>query len=217
MDVDVWLPQPVSLPDTCLSTLFLTQLSGYPSHLPWSDSNPSPFPLFSHFLFLVFCFPTRQLCRTCNSESCALRLEPFVDALPIPHVAQPYEGRAGGKAKYIFTIDEIQQVCICVAVFVCVCLCMCVYLCMCICVCICVSVYLCVCFHISILLSLDLPLPSHCVPTTFQLPSNCLPASCYHGRNCTATCRPQPCGDTMACSLAPHWRPGPMIQSQSRG
>ncbi|EGD78787.1 hypothetical protein PTSG_01763 [Salpingoeca rosetta] len=46
---------------------------------------------------------------TCNSESCALRLEPFVDALPIPHVAQPYEGRAGGKAKYIFTIDEIQQ------------------------------------------------------------------------------------------------------------
>eukprot|EP00043_Microstomoeca_roanoka_P007026 m.68010 g.68010 ORF g.68010 m.68010 type:complete len:960 (-) comp13663_c0_seq1:373-3252(-) len=45
----------------------------------------------------------------CDAQACALRLEPFVDPLPLPPIAEPYEGRAGGAASYIITIDEFKQ------------------------------------------------------------------------------------------------------------
>ena len=45
----------------------------------------------------------------CASTSCPVVLEPFVDALPIPAVATPDSGIAGGPASYTLTMTEFQQ------------------------------------------------------------------------------------------------------------
>jgi len=46
---------------------------------------------------------------TCALTSCPIVLEPFVDALPIPAVAQPDSGTAGGTASYTISMREVQQ------------------------------------------------------------------------------------------------------------
>ena len=45
----------------------------------------------------------------CITEACPVLLEPFVDPLPIPSVAQPVSGSAGGVAQYEIAITEFQQ------------------------------------------------------------------------------------------------------------
>eukprot|EP00045_Choanoeca_perplexa_P015130 m.183851 g.183851 ORF g.183851 m.183851 type:complete len:960 (+) comp16898_c0_seq2:164-3043(+) len=44
----------------------------------------------------------------CSPTACAVVLEPFVDELPIPVLAEPYEGRAGAEAKYVITMEEVK-------------------------------------------------------------------------------------------------------------
>jgi len=46
---------------------------------------------------------------TCTPNPCAVVLTPFVDALPIPPLAQPVTGSPGGTASYEMTMSEIQQ------------------------------------------------------------------------------------------------------------
>ncbi|MCP3978301.1 MAG: multicopper oxidase family protein [bacterium] len=46
---------------------------------------------------------------SCALAECPIILEPFVDALPIPAVAQPVSGTAGGVASYEVAAREIQQ------------------------------------------------------------------------------------------------------------
>ena len=46
---------------------------------------------------------------TCASNPCPLFLQPFVDALPIPAVAQPIAGSPGGPAHYVLAMTEFQQ------------------------------------------------------------------------------------------------------------
>jgi len=45
----------------------------------------------------------------CASDTCSPVLEPFVDPLPIPAVAQPVSGAPGGEATYIITMTEFEQ------------------------------------------------------------------------------------------------------------
>ncbi|MDJ0867463.1 MAG: multicopper oxidase domain-containing protein [Myxococcota bacterium] len=45
----------------------------------------------------------------CTPNPCPVVLEPFVDALPIPAVAQPTSGAAGGAATYELAMREVQQ------------------------------------------------------------------------------------------------------------
>ena len=45
----------------------------------------------------------------CTSVSCPLVLEPFVDALPLPGVAVPISGTAGGAAEYEIPAVQLQQ------------------------------------------------------------------------------------------------------------
>ena len=45
----------------------------------------------------------------CLTESCPVILEPYVDPLPIPAVAQPVSGTAGGTASYEIAVTEFQQ------------------------------------------------------------------------------------------------------------
>lgn len=47
--------------------------------------------------------------QTCGMTDCPLVLEPFVDALPIPAVAQPESGSVGGMASYTIAMREVQQ------------------------------------------------------------------------------------------------------------
>jgi len=47
--------------------------------------------------------------QTCGLTSCPIVLEPFVDALPIPAVAQPDSGVPGGAASYTIAMREVQQ------------------------------------------------------------------------------------------------------------
>ena len=46
---------------------------------------------------------------TCGGSSCPLNLEPFVDALPIPAVAQPVTGSPGGAATYEIAMRQVTQ------------------------------------------------------------------------------------------------------------
>jgi spore coat protein A len=46
---------------------------------------------------------------TCAIVSCPVTLEPFVDELPLPQVAQPVSGQSGGAAHYVMDIVELQQ------------------------------------------------------------------------------------------------------------
>ena len=46
---------------------------------------------------------------TCAAADCSVTLEPFVDALPVPAVAQPISGNPGGLATYEIVIQEVQQ------------------------------------------------------------------------------------------------------------
>ncbi len=47
---------------------------------------------------------------TCEAASCSVQLEPFVDELPRPAVAQPVSGAAGGQAHYeIAMTEQFQQ------------------------------------------------------------------------------------------------------------
>ncbi len=45
----------------------------------------------------------------CTPNPCPVVLTPFVDPLPLPAVAQPTSGEAGGEASYILTMREVQQ------------------------------------------------------------------------------------------------------------
>lgn len=45
----------------------------------------------------------------CTSDLCPVILEPFVDALPIPAVAQPVSGAPGAVAAYEIPIQQVQQ------------------------------------------------------------------------------------------------------------
>jgi spore coat protein A len=45
----------------------------------------------------------------CSPDLCPLVLEPFVDALPIPGVAQPVMGEPGGEATYEIEMTQFQQ------------------------------------------------------------------------------------------------------------
>ena len=45
----------------------------------------------------------------CATTTCPVVLQPFVDALPIPAVAQPTSGTAGGAASYTIAMREVQQ------------------------------------------------------------------------------------------------------------
>jgi spore coat protein A len=47
--------------------------------------------------------------QTCAMTACPIVLTPFVDALPIPAVAQPGSGSAGGAASYTIAMREVQQ------------------------------------------------------------------------------------------------------------
>ena len=46
---------------------------------------------------------------TCGGVACPIALEPYVDPLPIPAVAQPVSGTPGGPAHYTIAMREIQQ------------------------------------------------------------------------------------------------------------
>lgn len=46
---------------------------------------------------------------TCTPNPCPLNLEPFVDPLPIPGIAQPINGVPGGTADYEIAIRQVQQ------------------------------------------------------------------------------------------------------------
>jgi spore coat protein A len=46
---------------------------------------------------------------TCAATSCPVVLTPFLDALPLPAVAQPVSGTAGGAASYELAMRETQQ------------------------------------------------------------------------------------------------------------
>ncbi|MCI0632982.1 MAG: multicopper oxidase domain-containing protein, partial [Actinobacteria bacterium] len=46
---------------------------------------------------------------TCAATQCPVVLDPFVDALPLPAVAQPVSGTPGGAASYSLAMREIQQ------------------------------------------------------------------------------------------------------------
>jgi spore coat protein A len=46
---------------------------------------------------------------SCTPNPCPVVLTPFVDALPIPPLAQPVTGSPGGAASYEMTMSEIQQ------------------------------------------------------------------------------------------------------------
>lgn len=46
---------------------------------------------------------------TCEPDTCDVVLEPFVDALPIPPIAQPTSGSPGGTASYVITMEQVQQ------------------------------------------------------------------------------------------------------------
>jgi spore coat protein A len=46
---------------------------------------------------------------SCATTTCPVVLEPFVDPLPIPAVAQPVTGTAGGAATYRLAVREVQQ------------------------------------------------------------------------------------------------------------
>jgi len=43
---------------------------------------------------------------TCNEVSCPIDLQPFIDPLPVPPVAQPISGEPGGEAHYEIAITE---------------------------------------------------------------------------------------------------------------
>ena len=45
----------------------------------------------------------------CAGAECPVVLEPFVDALPIPAVAQPVTGTPGGAAEYVIPVREVSQ------------------------------------------------------------------------------------------------------------
>ncbi len=45
----------------------------------------------------------------CEQVSCPILLEPFVDRLPIPPIAQPTSGSPGGVATYTITMEEFTQ------------------------------------------------------------------------------------------------------------
>lgn len=45
----------------------------------------------------------------CHMHTCAIELEPYVDALPIPSVAAPVSGVPGGTATYEIPIVEVEQ------------------------------------------------------------------------------------------------------------
>lgn len=45
----------------------------------------------------------------CSPNPCPIFLEPFVDALPIPTVAQPISGTVGGEATYAIAMTEFNQ------------------------------------------------------------------------------------------------------------
>jgi hypothetical protein len=45
----------------------------------------------------------------CSATECPVVLEPFVDALPLPAVAQPTSGSPGGAASYTMAMREVQQ------------------------------------------------------------------------------------------------------------
>ncbi len=45
----------------------------------------------------------------CEPNACPLALEPFVDPLPIPAVAEPVTGTQGGEASYEIAITQGQQ------------------------------------------------------------------------------------------------------------
>lgn len=45
----------------------------------------------------------------CVADLCPVVLEPYVDALPIPAVAQPVTGTPGGAAEYLIPIREVSQ------------------------------------------------------------------------------------------------------------
>lgn len=46
---------------------------------------------------------------TCDVGQCSMKLELYVDELPRPSLAQPYEGRAGAAGKYTFVMQETQH------------------------------------------------------------------------------------------------------------
>src|SRR5690606_9634413 len=46
---------------------------------------------------------------TCAGTTCPLVLEKFVDALPIPPIAQPTTGQVGGAATYDIAVQQVQQ------------------------------------------------------------------------------------------------------------
>lgn len=46
---------------------------------------------------------------SCGMVDCPIVLEPFVDALPLPAVAQPTSGSAGATASYTIAMREVQQ------------------------------------------------------------------------------------------------------------
>jgi spore coat protein A len=46
---------------------------------------------------------------SCTPNPCPVVLEPFVDALPLPAVAQPVSGSPGGTASYTIAMREVQQ------------------------------------------------------------------------------------------------------------